>query len=53
MGSGIAHVSVVKGFSVVLKDTNETGLYKGVNQIQNGLETVVRRKRITKFVTNV
>lgn len=47
MGAGIAQVSVDKGYQVILKDTNANGLYRGVGQIQTGLNGGVKRKRIT------
>lgn len=47
MGAGIVQVSVDKGFHVVMKDTNDAGLSRGVGQFQKGLETAVKRKRIT------
>lgn len=49
MGAGIAHVSVEKGYKVVLKDTNNSGLYRGVGQIQTGLSTAVKKKKITRY----
>lgn len=45
MGAGIAHVSVDKGYNVILKDTNQAGLSRGVAQITKGLDTAVKRKR--------
>lgn len=47
MGAGIAHVSVDKGYQVILKDSNDAGLYRGIGQIQTGLNGAVKRKRIT------
>lgn len=47
MGAGIAHVSVDKGYNVILKDTTEAGLSRGVSQIQTGLEGAVKRKKIS------
>ncbi|XP_015604773.1 trifunctional enzyme subunit alpha, mitochondrial [Cephus cinctus] len=49
MGAGIAHVSIDKGYDVILKDTNEAGLYRGVGQIQTGLGNAVKRKRISSL----
>lgn len=47
MGAGIAQVSVDKGYNVILKDTNEAGLNRGLGQIQTGLAGGVKRKRYT------
>lgn len=49
MGAGIVQVSIDKGYNIVLKDTNEAGLYRGVGQIQKGLDTAVKRKRISGY----
>lgn len=49
MGAGIAHVSIDKGYNVVMKDTNEAGLYRGVGQIQTGLSNAVKRKRMSSI----
>lgn len=48
MGAGIAHVSVDKGYKVILKDSNEPGLTRGMNQIQTGLQNAVKRKRYSR-----
>ena len=45
MGAGIVQVSIDKGYDVVMKDTNETGLYRGYNQIQKAMDNAVKRKR--------
>lgn len=47
MGAGIVQVSVDKGYKVILKDTNDAGLGRGIGQIQKGLETAIKRRRIT------
>ncbi|KAJ8916200.1 hypothetical protein NQ315_016339 [Exocentrus adspersus] len=47
MGAGIAHVTVDKGYQVILKDTTSNGLAKGVNQIETGLNGAVKRKRLS------
>ncbi|XP_012225158.1 trifunctional enzyme subunit alpha, mitochondrial isoform X2 [Linepithema humile] len=49
MGAGIVQVSIDKGYNIVMKDTNEAGLYRGVSQIQKGLEGAVKRKRISNI----
>lgn len=49
MGAGIVQVSIDKGYNIVMKDTSEAGLYRGVNQIQKGLDTAVKRKRISNI----
>lgn len=51
MGAGIIQVSIDKGYNVIMKDTNEAGLYRGINQIQKGLDGAVKRKRISTFVS--
>lgn len=45
MGAGIAQVSVDKGYHVILKDATSAGLERGITQIQNGLDTAVKRKK--------
>lgn len=47
MGAGIVQVSIDKGYKVILKDTNEAGLARGISQIQKGFETGIKRKRLT------
>lgn len=47
MGAGIAQVTVDKGYNCILKDTNETGLARGVEQIRSGLDKAVKRKKIS------
>lgn len=58
MGAGIAHVSVDKGYQVILKDTTSNGLARGVNQIETGLTGAVKRKRMSglekdRFLSNL
>lgn len=53
MGAGIAHVTVDKGMQVILKDTNENGLARGIGQIQTGLTTAMKKKKITALVSNL
>lgn len=47
MGAGIAQVTLDKGYQVILKDTTHEGLARGVNQIYNGIDGAVKRKKIT------
>ncbi|TRY78885.1 hypothetical protein TCAL_04226 [Tigriopus californicus] len=49
MGAGIGQVSVDKGMTVILKDMNQEGLARGLNQIQSGIDTKVKRKRLAKI----
>ncbi|XP_073941880.1 monolysocardiolipin acyltransferase Mtpalpha [Choristoneura fumiferana] len=58
MGAGIVHVSIDKGYKVVMKDATNAGLYRGVGQIQTGLNNAVKRKRISgiqkdKYMANL
>lgn len=50
MGAGIVQVSIDKGYDVIMKDTNQSGLYRGISQIQKGLDGAVKRKRISSVV---
>ncbi|XP_055682060.1 trifunctional enzyme subunit alpha, mitochondrial [Lutzomyia longipalpis] len=47
MGAGIVQVSIDKGYNVVMKDTTDAGLNRGLGQIQTGFENAVKRKRLT------
>lgn len=49
MGAGIAQVSIDKGYHTILKDMNYVGLSRGINQVQSGLDTKVKRKRLSSF----
>lgn len=51
MGAGIVQVTIDKGYDVIMKDTNEAGLSRGINQIQKGLDGAVKRKRISRFAS--
>ncbi|KAG6459318.1 hypothetical protein O3G_MSEX011310 [Manduca sexta] len=58
MGAGIVHVSIDKGYNVVMKDATNAGLFRGVGQIQTGLSGAVKRKRISalqkdKYLSNL
>ena len=47
MGAGIAQVSIDKGMNVILKDMNLKGLGLGQEQIRKGLDSQVKKKKIT------
>lgn len=49
MGAGIVQVSVDKGYTVIMKDATQAGLTRGIGQVQKGLETAYKRKRITQL----
>ena len=53
MGAGIASVSIDKGYKVILKDTNESGLNRGVGQIQAYLDKNVKRKSISRLIKGI
>lgn len=48
MGAGIAQVSVDKGYQVLLKDVTGKGLARGQNQVYDGLDKAVKRKKISR-----
>lgn len=52
MGAGIVQVSVDKGYHVILKDTSDAGLMRGMGQVYTGLDTAVKRKRIDAYVAH-
>lgn len=47
MGAGIVQVSIDKGYKVIMKDTNENGLARGISQVQSGFQNAIKRKKIT------
>jgi len=49
MGAGIAQVSVDKGMTTIMKDMNYAGLSRGMNQVQDGVDKKVKRKKISKL----
>jgi len=49
MGAGIAHVSIDKGYNVILKDMAEAGLTRGIQQIEKGLGDAVKKRKMTQF----
>lgn len=48
MGAGIAQVSIDKSYDVILKDISLESLSKGQNQIHKGLDSAVKRKKISQ-----
>lgn len=46
MGAGIAQVTVDKGITTILKDMNDKGLSRGIDQIQEGINKKIKRKKI-------
>lgn len=50
MGAGIAQVSVDKGFRVFMKDTTLAGLDRGIGQVQSGLQTNVKKRKISRYM---
>lgn len=58
MGAGIVQVSIDKGYNVIMKDTNNAGLARGISQIQKGFDTGIKRRRLTandrdKYLSNL
>ncbi|XP_036320499.1 trifunctional enzyme subunit alpha, mitochondrial, partial [Rhagoletis pomonella] len=49
MGAGIAQVSIKNEYQVVIKDTSYAGLARGMEQIHKGIESQVKRNKISKF----
>lgn len=49
MGAGIVQVSIDKGYKVLMKDMNMSGLARGEDQIYKGLNTKTKRKQITRY----
>lgn len=47
MGAGIAQVSIDKSYDVLLKDVSPDSLARGQNQIFKGLDSAVKRKRMS------
>ena len=47
MGGGIAQVSLMNGFKVLLNDVSESVLAKGRTGIEKGLDILVRKEKIT------
>lgn len=53
MGAGIVQVTVGKGYKVIMKDVSDAGLSRGIGQVQKGLETAIKRKRITALESDI
>lgn len=49
MGAGIAHVSIDKGLPTILKDSANSGLLRGQEQIDKGLRDAVKKKKLTEY----
>nr|CAD7585759.1 unnamed protein product [Timema genevievae] len=47
MGAGITQVTIDKGYEVILKDTTDEGIARGLAQIQTGLDNAVKRKKLS------
>ena len=47
MGAGIAHVSIDKGYNVILRDTTSKALSRGYSQVAKAYGGYIKRKRIT------
>lgn len=48
MGAGVCQVSITKGMEVIMKDINNQGLARGVDQIQDNLSKRVSRRALTQ-----
>ena len=48
MGAGIVQVSIDKGIHTVMKDADLPGLVRGQQQIEKGLKTSVKKKKLTQ-----
>lgn len=53
MGAGIVQVSIDKGYKVLMKDMNSAGLARGQDQIYKGLNTAVKKRKITRFLLDL
>ena len=49
MGAGVAQVSAVKGYNVLLKDLNDAGVARGMNQMMTDFDTRVKRRKWTQY----
>lgn len=53
MGAGIGQVSIDKGYKVLMKDMNQQGLSRGIDQIYKGLNSQTKKKKITRSVVDI
>ena len=51
MGAGIVEVSIDKGYETMLKDMSMAELSRGQQQVEKGLATAVKKRKITTYVT--
>jgi len=49
MGAGITQVSIDKGLPTIMKDTASSGLFRGQEQIEKGLKTAVKKKKLSEY----
>jgi len=49
MGAGVAQVSAVAGYQVVLKDKDRAGIARGEKQVSDSLDGKVKKRSLTKF----
>lgn len=47
MGAGICQVSIAKGLDCIMKDVNDKGLNRGVDQIEGNMQRRVKRRSMT------
>lgn len=47
MGAGICQVSIAKGLNTIMKDINDQGLNRGVDQIESNMQKRVKRRAMT------
>jgi hypothetical protein len=49
MGAGIAQVTLDKGIKTIMKDANDAGITRGIHQVQTGVDSKVKRKKISRY----
>ena len=50
MGAGIVQVSIDKNIHTTMKDMAMPGLIRGQQQIEKGLKTAVKKRKMTQWV---